>query len=50
MATPLVAGAAAMLFAAAQARGRVKVSYLEVKRALLASVDPFPDGLKYVST
>jgi hypothetical protein len=49
MATPLAAGAATMLLAAAQVRGRA-VGYLEVKRALLASVDPFPDGRKYVST
>ena len=49
MATPLVAAAAALLFNAAEVRGR-SVTYLEVKQALLASVDPFPGASDAVST
>lgn len=49
MATPLVAAAATLLFNAAEARGK-SVTYLEVKEALLASVDPFPGGSNAVSS
>jgi hypothetical protein len=49
MATPLVAAAAILLFNAAEAHGK-SVTYLEVKEALLASVDPFNGGSDAVST
>lgn len=38
-ATPLVAGAAAMLLAAAEARGK-PATYLEVRQALCRTADP----------
>ncbi|KAL4426248.1 hypothetical protein ABPG77_009863 [Micractinium sp. CCAP 211/92] len=50
MATPLVAAAAAQLAAAFAARAGRVPSYLELKRALLGSVDPFPNGSLGVAT
>ncbi len=50
MATPLVAAAAAQLAAAFAARAWRVPSYLELKRALLGSVDPFPNGNLSVAT
>lgn len=50
MATPLVAAAAVQLAAAFQARFGQLPSYQSVKEALLATVDPFPDGTSYVAT
>lgn len=50
MATPLVAAAAAQLAAAYEARVGRLPTYLQVKRALLGSVDPFPDGALSVAT
>ncbi|KAL4436548.1 hypothetical protein ABPG75_003687 [Micractinium tetrahymenae] len=50
MATPLVAAAAVQLAAAYEARTRRLPSYLDIKKALLATVDPFPDGSLSVST
>jgi subtilisin family serine protease len=48
-ATPLVSGAAAMVWAAAQAAGR-SVTYLQVKQALLGSVDVYASLATKVTT
>ena len=49
MATPMVSGAAALLYSAADAAGKA-ATYQDVKRALLGSVDPFLDGDQAVSS
>ena len=48
-ATPLVAGAAAMVWAAGQAAGRAP-TYLQVKQALLSSVDAYASLQDKVTT
>lgn len=50
MATPLVAAAAVQLAAAYEARHGQLPGYLDVKRALLGSVDPFLGGELSVAT